>query len=551
MSGTLESVLQRCFHDIRFCVQDKLADCFDPPICNHWKHLACECGLSNDSILNIEARHHGIRPTHNVFWHWKQRCPSASVQDFVTVAEKLERYDAIQVLIKAHQEGTLFQVVDVSHSEFTSNTGIASQNLIARGVAPNTLKNHSDYANSCPVHQSPELITQSPTCSQIVIRHQLPDAPADVSHLVRLRDDDSPRTLLGEDTNGYQTGSHMPASRREGAPPVHHQSMSIPAEGQSVYSQPRHSEQRNLQRTLSEQTASSLDQCEHLQKSGSAHGTWPKRGHTPAKQTRETWPTGRGAQYCPLSTGPWVEGQNVNGSLPGVGMATRQGSIPNQQPLRSTIGSTQPSIVSSYPTDCNLKEVRSIPRSVPQARPTVFLTYASDQKKSSTGLKNLLENLTGNGFRVYLDMKRSSFRKMGEDRVGWLTEQFESSDFILVCCSPKYIEEAKLIDVPDDVNDSSLNTRYIATLMQTKHRENGSRYDRFIPVLMDDSSFTDVPIWLRNTVIYHWPKDYQQLLGRLSYVSRRIQRQNTGSVPTIVQVSHLSAPNSQGSSLPK
>ncbi|XP_077994643.1 uncharacterized protein LOC144448324 [Glandiceps talaboti] len=181
----------------------------------------------------------------------------------------------------------------------------------------------------------------------------------------------------------------------------------------------------------------------------------------------------------------------------------------------------------------------AVPRGVARANTKVFLTYSSDQINSKNGVRNLLENLTLNGFDVKLDMKRKEFPKVTEDRVGWLNHQFQTCDFILVCCSAAYEVEAKMEVVPTNVNDHSLNTRYITTLMHTEYREQGSRYYRIIPVVMPGYTDRCVPLWLRNTIIYHWPQDFQPLMGRLTH-SHRLPPppQRVGPGPKIVQVIH-------------
>ncbi|XP_077986676.1 uncharacterized protein LOC144441040 [Glandiceps talaboti] len=166
---------------------------------------------------------------------------------------------------------------------------------------------------------------------------------------------------------------------------------------------------------------------------------------------------------------------------------------------------------------------------------SLFLTYASDQIASKTGMRNVYDNFHANGFDVKLDMTRKEFMKLTVDKIGWLDHQFNTSDVILICCSHAYKDEARLEVVPSNLNNHSLNTRYIETLMKSEYFHRGCKNYRFIPIVMPGSEDQHVPEWLRNTVIYHWPMDFQKLVNRLKSLTQPPPPSNLGSAPEIVQ----------------
>ena len=54
-------------------------------------------------------------------------------------------------------------------------------------------------------------------------------------------------------------------------------------------------------------------------------------------------------------------------------------------------------------------------------------------------------------------------------------------------------------------------TRCIHELMHSEFVDNGCRHSRSIPVLLPGTDCCNVPLWLKNTHLYEWPKHYKEL----------------------------------------
>ncbi|XP_066278681.1 E3 ubiquitin ligase TRAF3IP2-like [Branchiostoma lanceolatum] len=159
----------------------------------------------------------------------------------------------------------------------------------------------------------------------------------------------------------------------------------------------------------------------------------------------------------------------------------------------------------------------SPPRSVqrPATAPTkerVFITYSDDNRDHMKEVLKMAYLLSDQGYVVDVDKFQRHFAAM--DKIGWLEDKVENSDFIIVVCSKKYRRDVDGSG-PGEDDDHGLNTRYINRAMQTVYLENKCINYKVIPVLFDGYPRDTCPRWLRNTVLYRWPRDVQDVMCRL------------------------------------
>ena len=145
----------------------------------------------------------------------------------------------------------------------------------------------------------------------------------------------------------------------------------------------------------------------------------------------------------------------------------------------------------------------------------IFITYSRDNKRHIIRILDLVDWLRKCGFHACIDM--ADKLAMATDIHGWIEEKFTMVDYILVICSPKYLQDTGVVSEPSEIEHHGLHTRFIHRLMQTKYTSNACKNYRFIPVVLENSGGTraNVPQWLHNTMIYEYPSKAGDLYFRL------------------------------------
>ncbi|KAM9316644.1 E3 ubiquitin ligase TRAF3IP2 [Gastrophryne carolinensis] len=163
---------------------------------------------------------------------------------------------------------------------------------------------------------------------------------------------------------------------------------------------------------------------------------------------------------------------------------------------------------------------------LPPEQRGVFITYSQDAAHLVIKLANLL---CANGFEAKVDIFEGSIR--GMDITSWIESHFSDMGvMIIIAISPQYKKDVE--GIVGDKDEHGLHTRYIHRMMQTEFIKQGSLNYRFLPVLFENTTLDDVPNWLRNTNIYHWPKDSRRLFLRLLRQEEYI-RSPIGELPVL------------------
>ncbi|XP_034756896.1 adapter protein CIKS isoform X2 [Etheostoma cragini] len=144
----------------------------------------------------------------------------------------------------------------------------------------------------------------------------------------------------------------------------------------------------------------------------------------------------------------------------------------------------------------------------------VFITYSMDAAKEIIPFAKFL---IAQGFKPAIDIFNNPMQIMAINK--WMDRYLnDKSVLIIVVISPKYKE-----DVEGDGDDEhGLHTKYIHNQIQNEYIQQGCLNFRLVPVVFPNASKIHVPNWLRNTRIYHWPQDTQDLLLRLLREERYI-----------------------------
>lgn len=169
--------------------------------------------------------------------------------------------------------------------------------------------------------------------------------------------------------------------------------------------------------------------------------------------------------------------------------------------------------------------------SLPEEFRNVFITYSVDTAEDILIFVNFL---IAQGFNPAIDMFDSPVQRLGITK--WMDSFLnDKSVLIIVVISPKYKQDVE--EVGGD--EHGLHTKYIHNQIQNEYIQQGCMNFRLVPVLFPSATRNHVPSWLRNTRIYRWPQDEQDIVLRLLREERYILPQrNIDLTLTVRPLSH-------------
>uniref|UniRef100_A0A8C5Q0L3 E3 ubiquitin ligase TRAF3IP2 n=1 Tax=Leptobrachium leishanense TaxID=445787 RepID=A0A8C5Q0L3_9ANUR len=155
----------------------------------------------------------------------------------------------------------------------------------------------------------------------------------------------------------------------------------------------------------------------------------------------------------------------------------------------------------------------------------VFITYSLDNAEQVFCLAGFL---LANGFLTAFDLFEASLR--GMNTISWMDGYLSNMHVkIIIAISPQYKMD---VDSEGESSIHGLHTKYIHRMMQTQFINQGCINYRFIPILFPGASEEHVPIWLRNTIVYQWPRDMKRIILRLMCTEEYI-RPPLGNLPPL------------------
>lgn len=116
-------------------------------------------------------------------------------------------------------------------------------------------------------------------------------------------------------------------------------------------------------------------------------------------------------------------------------------------------------------------------------RPRVFISYAWEDEESNNWIQELANTLKNKGIDVHFDRNGLNY---GDSISGFIDNNLEKADFIIVICTKKYKEksDARIGGVGYEVN-------IIANQMM-----NDNKKKKIIPILREGSQETSIPLFL-------------------------------------------------------
>ena len=144
------------------------------------------------------------------------------------------------------------------------------------------------------------------------------------------------------------------------------------------------------------------------------------------------------------------------------------------------------------------------------SRPRVFVSYSHDSPEHADRVLAMTQALRADGIDARID--RFAEGAHG-DWPGWMLQQIEESDFVLLVCTANYRKRFEGRETRKRIGRGVTWEGFLARLILYDERGAG---DRFLPVVLQAADLSHLPLVLRGTSHYLWPQDRDPLLRRLT-----------------------------------
>jgi len=95
--------------------------------------------------------------------------------------------------------------------------------------------------------------------------------------------------------------------------------------------------------------------------------------------------------------------------------------------------------------------------------------------------------------------------------------------FVLLVISNGFCQDVKSSAALNGVRHRVV--RHVYEMMRSEYIEHCCHHHRSIPVLLPSTNFDNVPLWLKNTHFYLWPKHYRELFKVFNNCCEKLQRE--------------------------
>lgn len=120
------------------------------------------------------------------------------------------------------------------------------------------------------------------------------------------------------------------------------------------------------------------------------------------------------------------------------------------------------------------------------SHPKVFISYSHDLHEHEDRVLALSDRLCGDGIDCILDQYEDS---PPEGFPRWMDRQIRSADFVLMICTPTYYSRVMGEEVPG----KGLGVQWESALIYQYIYNSGASNMRFIPILFEGSSTSNIP----------------------------------------------------------
>ena len=147
-----------------------------------------------------------------------------------------------------------------------------------------------------------------------------------------------------------------------------------------------------------------------------------------------------------------------------------------------------------------------------KSHPKVFISYSHDSAEHADRVLSLSDHLRVDGIDCILDQYEVS---PPEGFPRWMDRQIRTADFVLMICTTTYYRRVMGEEEPDKGFGVSWESNEIYQYIYDARTSN----DRFIPVLPEEGSLSDIPIPWRGVKYYRAFREegYEELYRRLTH----------------------------------
>ncbi|MBS0586675.1 MAG: TIR domain-containing protein [Proteobacteria bacterium] len=139
----------------------------------------------------------------------------------------------------------------------------------------------------------------------------------------------------------------------------------------------------------------------------------------------------------------------------------------------------------------------------------VFISYSHDTSEHRAFILAFANRLRGEGLDCQIDQYVPGFPPEGWQR--WMENQIEQADFVLIVCTPVYLQRYRGND-PDGGRGVNFEGVVISQTLYDHYYRN----TKFIPIIPGHGSLDDVPLPLKGYTTYTLPQDYTALYRLLT-----------------------------------
>ncbi|MBK8454086.1 MAG: SEFIR domain-containing protein [Thiofilum sp.] len=141
--------------------------------------------------------------------------------------------------------------------------------------------------------------------------------------------------------------------------------------------------------------------------------------------------------------------------------------------------------------------------------PKVFISYSHDSSTHRDFVRSIADQLRTDGIDALIDQYLNGSPREGW--IKWMEQQIETADFVLLMCTPVYLQRYRGQDL-----EKGRGVNFEGVVISQTLYDAFQRNDKFIPVIPHDGSLDHVPLPLRAYDCYRLPDDYDNLYRYLT-----------------------------------